>query len=159
VPPNPRIIHRREDVAARAQREFDLLDAAVARLRPEDWARPVPRPETRAPWTVKDALAHVTYWKEHHVRAMRRERQPPWGDVEARNRTVYALWRDRPPEDVVAYHRAVHADAMRAVAEAPDAWFTGRPRAPQWPADLVGHVAEHRGRDIERALGQPPPRA
>jgi hypothetical protein len=150
--PARQVVHRREDVVARARREFELLEAVIARLRPEDWARPVPRRETRDPWTVKDALAHVTYWKEHHARAVRKEKQPPWGDLLARNRVVYERWRDRPPEEVVAYHRAVHADVLRTLAEAPEAWFVGRERGEPWPADLVGHVAEHRVRDIERAL-------
>ena len=146
------MIHRREDVMARAQREFELLEAAIAGLSAEDWARPVPRRETRDPWTVKDALAHVTYWKEHHARSVRKERQPPWGDVNVRNRIVYEKWRDKSPEEVVAYHRAAHADVMRTLAEAPDEWFSGRQRGEPWPADLVGHVAEHRIRDVERAL-------
>jgi len=150
--PARQIVHRREDVVARAQREFELLESAIARLTLEDWQRPVPRRETRDPWTIKDALAHVTYWKEHHARSVRKERQPAWGDVNARNRVIYERWRDCSPEEVVAYHRAAHVEVMRTLAEAPEHWFSGRKRGEPWPADLVGHVAEHRIRDIEPAL-------
>src|SRR5256886_12714477 len=35
------------------------------------------RSPTRDPWTVKDALAHILYWKEHTARVIRGERRPP----------------------------------------------------------------------------------
>jgi hypothetical protein len=41
---------------------------------------------------------------------------------------------------------------MRTIAAAPGERFGGREKAPQWPADLDGHSAEHRIRDIEKAL-------
>ena len=53
--------HTRKTVVARTRVEFARLDRLVARLRPADWKRRVPRPPTRAPWTVKDALAHIVY--------------------------------------------------------------------------------------------------
>ena len=49
----------------------------VAGLSPKDWARPVPRPEVKEPWTVKDALAHITHWKANTARSIRKERRPP----------------------------------------------------------------------------------
>src|SRR5204862_303161 len=132
---------------------FELLDAAIARLRPADWARPVPRPETRAPWTVKDALAHVTYWKEHHVRAMRRQRQPPWGEVEARNRTVYELWRERPPEDVVAYDQVEPGRGGVGQAAGVDVPHAGHPahgrrRVAEHEPQLVVRQAQRAQRDL-----------
>src|SRR5262249_7357359 len=48
--------HTRRSVIARTRREYAALDRVVRRLRPADWRRRVPRPPTRAPWTVKDAL-------------------------------------------------------------------------------------------------------
>ena len=66
--------HTRKEVVARARREFAQLDRLVTRLRPEDWNRRVPRPPTRDPWTVKDALAHIVYWKGHTARVIRGER-------------------------------------------------------------------------------------
>jgi hypothetical protein len=41
--------HTREDVVARARREFLALDRLVRRLRPADWRRRVPRRPTRDP--------------------------------------------------------------------------------------------------------------
>ena len=90
--------HTRAGVTARAVREFEQLDHLIGQLQPEDWQRRVPRPEARAPWTVKDALAHIVYWKSHTVRVIRGERRPPemrGMDVERLNQYVYEQWRDR----------------------------------------------------------------
>jgi hypothetical protein len=154
--------HARQTVVARAQDEFARLDRLVRRLRPADWARRVPRPSTRDPWTVKDALAHIVYWKEHTARVIRGERRLPEMrglDVNQINRLVYTRWRRRPPSEVVAWHRRVHAEVLRTLARKPAAWFGRRERSPAWPADLDGHSAAHRIKDIEAALmGEPAPR-
>ena len=55
--------HTREEVIKRTIREFKLLDDLVSSLTDEDWNRLLTRPETKDPWTVKDALAHITHFK------------------------------------------------------------------------------------------------
>jgi mycothiol maleylpyruvate isomerase-like protein len=151
--------HTREAVIARTRGEFAKLDRLVTRLRPTDWKRRVPRPPTRDPWTVKDALAHIVYWKEHTARVIRGERRPPdmrGLDVNQINRLVYERWRRRPWSQVVAWHRCVHAEVLRALASRSATWFGRRERSPQWPADLDGHSAGHRVKDIEAALARAP---
>jgi hypothetical protein len=104
---------------------------------------------------VKDALVHVVWWKEHTTRVIRRQRRPPEFrglDVTGVNRLVYERWRDRSPAEVVEWHRRVHEDALRALAEAPEEWFGRRERSPEWPGDFDGHSAAHRVRDIEAAV-------
>lgn len=96
--------------------EFELLDRLIGRLQEEDWERRVPRPEGRDPWTVKDALVHIVWWKELTTFVLRRQRRPPEFSglsVPEVNRLVYERWRDRPPAEVVAWHRRVHEDALR----------------------------------------------
>jgi hypothetical protein len=152
--------HTRAKVIARARREFVALNRLVSSLQDADWKRRVPRPPTRDPWTVKDALAHVVYWKENVARAMRGERRPPEMrglDVNALNRLVYRQWRGRRPGEVVDWHRRVHTELLRGLARMPDEWFGGKERAPQWPFDLDGHSASHRTRDIEAALARATP--
>lgn len=53
--------HTRAEVIRRAIREFKLLDRLDSKLTNEEWKRLLPRPETKDPWTVKDALVHITY--------------------------------------------------------------------------------------------------
>ena len=135
--------------------EYHLLDAMVARLSNEDWARPLGRPEAKDPWTIKDALAHITHWKADTARRARRERRPPEerGLNESQgNHLVYERWHDRPAAAVAAWHRQVQADVLAALREAPDAWFSDRDRGARWPFDLDGHSAQHRVGDIERVL-------
>ncbi len=153
--------HTRKEVVARARREFARLDRLVTRLRPADWNRRVPRPPDRDPWTAKDALAHIVYWKEHTARVIRGERRLPEMrglDVNQINHLIYQRWRQRRPSEVVEWHRRAHDDVLRTLARTPDAWFGGRERSPQWPLDLDGHSAAHRVKDIEAALRRPLPR-
>src|SRR5262245_54913168 len=147
--------HTRQQVLARTRREFAGLDRLVKRLRPADWRRRVPRPPTRDPWTVQDALVHIVYWKSHTLRVMRGERRPPEMrglDVSQINRLVYLRWRRRRPAAVVAWHRRVHAEVLRTLARTPAPWFSRREHAATWPADLDGHSMTHRVKDIEAAL-------
>ena len=147
--------HKKRDVIARTRREFAILDRLVKRLRAADWKRRVPRPPTRDPWTVKDALAHIVYWKEHSARVFRGERRLPEMrglDVNAINRLIYRRWRRRPPRELVTWHRQVQKDVMKTLAANPPAWFSRRDRSPMWPLDFDAHSADHRRDDIEAAL-------
>jgi hypothetical protein len=149
--------HTREEVIQRTIREFELLDHLVANLTDEEWNRPLPRSESKDPWTVKDALAHITHWKADVARVARRQRKP----VEERglkinegNNLVYVRWRDRSPQEVLAWHRQVQQDVLAALQDAPEEWFSGRERGPDWPGDLYGHSSYHRLKDIEQVLNK-----
>lgn len=147
--------HTREEVIEREDREFELLDNLLAGLADEDWQRLLLRPEGKDPWTVKDALAHITHWKADAARSVRKQRRPleerglAYNDA---NHLIYTRWRDRSPQEVLAWHRQVHEDVLAALRAAPETVFTGKERNPLWPYDLDGHSAYHRVKDIERAL-------
>lgn len=147
--------HTREEVIQRTVQEFEHLDQLVGQLTAEQWDRPLARPETKDAWTVKDALAHITHWKADTVRKIRKQPVPKeekglnWTDG---NRLVYERWRDRSPQEVLAWHRQVQQQALAALHEKPEAWFSERERKPEWPFDLDGHSVYHREKDIEEAL-------
>lgn len=153
--------HNRDEVIERTIREFELLDHLVASLTNADWELFLPRPESKEPWTVKDALAHVTHWKADVARSARRQRRPTeergLQENEANHR-IYMRWRDRPPQEVFAWHRQVQENVLAALKEAPEEWFSGKERRQEWPFDLDGHSAYHRVKDIERALATRPMR-
>lgn len=149
--------HTREEIIERLNHEFELLDGLISGLTDEEWERLVPRPESRDPWTVKDTVAHITHWKADVARAARRQPRPTeergLGEKEV-NRLIYLRWRDRAPQDVLAWHRQVQQDMLSTLNEIPEEWFSARERRAAWPYDLEGHSADHRVRDIERALAQ-----
>jgi hypothetical protein len=108
---------------------------------------------------VKDALAHITHWKANMARSIRKQPVPPEERglaITEGNRLIYLRWRDRSPQEVLAWHRRVQEDVLAALSEAPDEWFSGKERTPQWPFDLDGHSTAHRVKDIERALADRP---
>ncbi len=147
--------HSRDEVIERTIREFELLDALLAGLTDEDWQLPLARSETKDPWTVKDAVAHITHWKADVARSARRQPVPAEErglGINDGNRLVYLRWRDRSAQEVLAWHRRVHEDVLAALREAPAEWFYGRERKAEWPNDLDSHSAYHRVKDIEKAL-------
>jgi hypothetical protein len=147
--------HTRQEVIDRAVQEFEQLDRLVSNLSNQDWDKLVPRPETKDPWTVKDALAHITHWKADEIRKIRKQLVPPEEkglNYTDGNRLVYLRWQDCSPQEVLAWHKQVQQDALSALREAPDAWFSSRERKPEWPFDLDGHSSYHRVHDIETAL-------
>lgn len=150
--------HSRQEVIQRTIREFELLDHLIADLSEKEWLQPAPRPEGKDPWTVKDAVAHIAYFKADVIRAVHRHPRPAevrgLGD-NAQNYVIYLRWRDRSPQEVLAWHRQVQEEVLVALQEAPEAWFSGRERRAEWPFDLDGHSAYHRIKDIEEALKQP----
>ena len=151
------MLHDRDEVIQRTIQEFELLDKLVVGLSDEEWRRPLPRPETKDPWTVKDALAHITHWKAAVIRSIKGERRPldeKGLNETASNRLVYLRWVDRSPQEVLAWHRQVHEQVLTALREAPESWFSRRERRARWPYDLDGHSAYHRLRDIARAVGK-----
>lgn len=147
--------HKRDELIQRANEEYQRLEDLISKLNADDWERLLPRPEGKDPWTVKDALVHITRWRADVVRSIRGQRRPPEErglETNAANHLVYERWRDRPVEEVLAWHRQVQEEVLAALREAPEAYFSGKERNPQWPFDLIGHSAYHRERDIERAL-------
>ena len=147
--------HSRDEVIKRTIREFKLLDDLVRSLSDEGWNRLLSRPETKDPWTVKDALAHITHFKAEVVRKIKKQPIPleekglSWTDG---NHLIYERRRDRSPQEVLAWHRQVQKDVLAALQDAPEAWFSDRERRLEWPIDLDGHSSYPRAKDIEHAL-------
>lgn len=149
--------HTREEVIQRAEHEFEQLEQLVADLSDEEWRRPVPRPETKDAWTVKDALAHILHWQADMARRIRGERVPVEErglNIDDGNRLVYLRWRDKSPREVLDWLEQVKQEVLAALRAAPDVYFTGKERNPQWPYDLEGHSAYHRARDIVAVVGK-----
>jgi len=147
--------HNREEVIGRVCREYELLDNLVGGLTQADWAQLVPRTEGKDAWTIQDALAHITHWKADVTRKIRGLPVPPEErglNLKDGNHLIYQRWHYRTPKEVLAWHRQVQADLLSALRAVPEAWFNGKEHRPEWPFDIDCHSANHRVKDIERAL-------
>lgn len=147
--------HSLEEVIRRTIQEFERLDKLIANLKDKDWERLLQRPETKDPWTVKDAVAHITHWKADVARKIRKLPIPSAErglDTNEGNHLVYIRWQERSPQEVLAWHRQVQDDLLEVLRTAPDEYFSGKERNKQWPYDLDGHSAFHRVKDIERSF-------
>src|SRR4030066_2114330 len=120
--------HNRDEVIERTIQEFELLDRLVENLSSEDWNKLLIRPETKDPWTVKDALAHITHWKADVARSARGQRRPAeergLGESDA-NHLIYLRWHDRSPQEVLAWHRQGQQGVLAAPRAAPGVWICG----------------------------------
>jgi hypothetical protein len=142
-------------VIARVEAEWDALIALVLSAPAEDLARQVFQRESPEMWTAKDVLAHLTEWMREARRTLTRQPRPPDRRNEtlrAANARIYAEWVARPLADVVAEAERVHDAVIETLRALPDEFFSQRARSPQWPYDLVGHLAEHRRKHLERVL-------
>jgi hypothetical protein len=149
--------HTREEVIERAVREFKALDALVSNLSQEEWERRLKRPESKDPWTVKDALAHITYWKLSVIQSATRKKRMTelrGMNITDGNHFVYEQWRDSSPQEVLAWHRKMQEELLEALRNAPEVWFD-RERGEDWPYDMDGHSRAHRVKDIEKTLQDP----
>jgi hypothetical protein len=148
--------HTRAEVIRRTVGEYRRLNRLIARMGRQDWKRPVPRPEGKDAWTVKDSLVHIVYWKANTLRVMHRAPRPRAErglDLKAVNRLIYRRWKKRPLREVLAWHGQVQKDLLAALKAMPADWFGGKAHAgTKWPYDLDGHSADHRIHDIQQAL-------
>lgn len=151
--------HTRASVIDRVEAEYRALDRVVRALRPADWRRPAMREQAPIRFAAKDVLAHITAWKWRQVRVVRRDKGPlrPYeppktAAINDTNAGIYRRSHRTPVATLIAEHRAAHRAMLKALREAPAAYFA-KPRSAQWPYDAVGHVAEHRRKHLEPLLG------
>jgi hypothetical protein len=155
-----KIAHNKRETMARVTAEYRALNRTVLRLGERGLGRPIPGFGARARiarerWLAKDALAHIVEWKRHALRALRKERSDPdlrGLPIDRKNRLLYERWHHRPTRAVLAYHRSVQRDIVKALRALPESYFKAPPRSPLWPNDLVGHSRAHRERHLEALL-------
>jgi uncharacterized protein (TIGR03084 family) len=99
-----------QSLAADLRGEQDALDAVVAGLPDEAWARPTPSPG----WAVRDQIGHLTYFDDTAVLAIT--------DPDAFKASVTALFESGENYDSLTLHRDLSPAALL------DAWRTNRSR-------------------------------
>lgn len=147
--------HTREEIIEQTIREFELLDDLVSPLTGEEWLRLVPRPASKEPWTVKDALAHIALRKADYAALIVGDPRPAeqFNTSPTRGfRLMLQHWREQPAEQVLAFHRQVQQQVLIALRSAPEEALAAAVGKKEWPNDLVSHSSHHRVHDIKKAL-------
>ena len=150
--------HTRARVIRRVEAEYRALDEIVRRLSAADWRKPAMREEAPIRFSAKDVLAHINAWKWRQARVVAKDESrlkpyepPKTSSIQATNAGIYRRSHRTAATTIVTEHRAAHRAMLKALREAPAAYFA-KPRADQWPFDAVGHVAEHRRKHLQPLL-------
>jgi uncharacterized protein (TIGR03083 family) len=139
----------------RIRSAYTDFEAALNAIPTERWTDPA----FDGGWSVKDILAHIT-WSEREMRNVLRDRSMAGGSDlwqlptnDERNAITYEQDKDRPLDDVLTEHRAVHAELVSLIERLTDdelnsaAPFAEMP--PDWsmamllPGNTHKHYAEH----------------
>lgn len=135
----------REGLLARTREQHARLLALLAPLFDEELTQPgVTQPDN---WSVKDHLAHLTWWSDRMIDMVGGAPEPaealPTADKseDGINAAVYASNRDRSLADVRAAFDAGHERLLRFIAKVPDDALARRYGYISGNAD--GHYDEH----------------
>jgi hypothetical protein len=145
----------------------DAYAALVATVDAEP-PRELTLPGLHGGWSVKDEVAHLTFWEGRLlpiVRAALAGEEPPYRSgvgsgekINAMNAEVFAESQQRPLDDVLAAMDDTHAALVRAVRELPEdalfdahhfPWTHGEPLLVVVAGDTYEHYPEH-SRNIQR---------
>jgi hypothetical protein len=107
---------------------------------------------SRATWSVRDIIAHVTWWEEEaltHLPLILAGGRPPWysvkyGGIDAFNARMTEQKKDLPLAEVLRRRDDVHRQLIALVQSAPGDQITGESRFRRrlW-LDTYGHYPKH----------------
>jgi hypothetical protein len=138
---------------AALETRFNEFLAVLDRVPPERMEEPTLDGE----WSVKDLLAHITFWEWHTMTGIQagiRGERPDWphGSTDAINAGVYAQSHIRPLADVLADFHRTHGEFMDTIAAMDEAdliesgrfdWSRRRPVRAWVYEDGYGHYPRH----------------
>jgi hypothetical protein len=154
----------KSDLLSRIADGYGALAATVNAMPP----RALTLPTLHGGWSVKDEVAHVTFWEARVLTVMQAAlagNEPPHPPlvgnaekIETLNAEVVATSRQRGLDDVLADMERTHAAFVHTVEQLPDdalfdarrfAWMGGEPLAVAIAGDTYEHYPEHI-RNIQR---------
>lgn len=125
-------------------------------------------PNVTGAWSVRDIIAHVTWWEEEaleHLPLIRDGGRPPrysvkYGGIDAFNAMMTEKRRTLSLDEVLRQHDEVHARLVEYVRAAPEELIRTETRfRRRLKLDAIGHYPIHaRAIRAWRARGQPPAR-
>jgi hypothetical protein len=114
-------------------------------------AEQVTQPGVNGAWTVKDALAHITWWEQYMLRRLRTGHDElgyggavdPQAVTDRANAEVYAANHDRPLAEVRAAFDSSYQDVLALVEALPEEEFMREEVAVPIAANTYWHYPEH----------------
>jgi uncharacterized protein (TIGR03083 family) len=143
--PNPAV--RRERLLDLIRAEHDRLETLLAGLTPEQ----MDRPGVSEGWSVKDVMAHLTWWERQMLATMNgapdifNPAVEDWRDtIERVNRETYAANKDRPLAEVRTEFDATYQDVLAQVARLTDQQLCDEAVYTDIAGNTFQHFQEHR---------------
>ncbi|HET9782877.1 MAG TPA: DinB family protein [Candidatus Dormibacteraeota bacterium] len=155
----------RAELMTEIDHRWHLIDDLVNQASAAQLLEAAPGSEAKASgWTVGEVLLHMAGWKRRAlVTALRLARDPDAGDEEI-NRTQFSDWREYndglqerctgvATDQILAEHRAAHAELIAAVTGLPDSCLLTDGDARFWLRPLLAHTYDHLNTDLRPVLG------
>ncbi len=137
--------HKRQQLLDESRAAHEQLVALIAPLDDDAMTRPIGGGE----WSVKDHLAHITWWEQRIIRTLR-DGAPDLAetlgavdisDTDQINAAIFAANRDRPLADVRGAFDASYQEMLTLIETLPDETFVERY---DWlNGNAGGHYDEH----------------
>lgn len=126
----------KQDLLETLQQERRAWDELLARVDPQR----MEEPGAAGPWSVKDLIAHVTWYEREFAGALRARElvgSPLWDQTpEERNRAIYEQHQGQSLEMVLADSRRAYRELVTAVEALTDADLNHPERLNSWPEGL-----------------------
>lgn len=113
---------RKTEMLQRVRTTRDAFEEALAAVPPERMTAP----GVNGDWSVKDVLAHVTWWEQHLLERLRTGQEPlyapsddPRAVTDAANAAIYTEHREQPLEDVRAAFDASYQELLATLQALP----------------------------------------
>ena len=139
---------KRQQALARLDAAWTDFEQAYAGLSESE----LTRPGVTGQWSVRDIIAHVTWWEEEalrHLPLIREGGRPPrysvtYGGIDAFNALMTERRRGLPLAEVLRQHDEVHRRLVEYVERAPEELFTRETRfRRRLRLDTYGHYPTH----------------
>ena len=155
----------RTELVAEINRRWHLIDDLVNNASKAQLLEAAPSGEAKASgWTVAEVLLHMAGWKRRALVTAVWLAHDPDADDDEINRRQFSDWRAYNDglqerclgvgtDQILAEHRAAHAELIAAVTGLPDSCLLkdGDPRS--WLRPLLAHTYDHLETDLRPVLG------
>jgi Mycothiol maleylpyruvate isomerase N-terminal domain len=138
--------NRKAQILEQVRATHQEFEGILAQIAPDR----LTQPGVNGDWTVKDVLAHITWWEQHLLRRLRTGQDDLYTpDVDPReathevNAVVFAASRERPLDDVRAEFGASYRELLAELEALPPEVATQDEIYQAIGADTFEHYPEH----------------